>query len=121
MLPFNPDQYFESNWLKGDIEISKKSQTKAIPLEFLQIEELMQLSEWIDQMTNKERRSKTIFYFIEPKMRFRLWKRRRTETMMFIYHSETKDIYSWEMILNEKNVIEFKGQLDEILLKYPIR
>ena len=121
MLPFNPDQYFASNWLKGNIEISRKEQTTVIPLEFLQVEELIQLSDWIKQLSNKETRSQTIFYFIDPKMKFRLWKRRRTETMRFIYHSENKDIYSWEIILNERNMADFIGQLDGILTKYPIR
>jgi hypothetical protein len=121
MLPFNPDKYFESNWLKGEIGISKEGQTKVIQLEFLQIEELMHLIEWFEQMKNKVNRTSTIFEFIDPKMRFRLWKRGKIETIRFIYHSKEKDTYSWEMILNEKSVTILKGQLGEILLKYPAR
>lgn len=121
MLSLNPDQYFESNWLNGEIEISKEREVRIIPLEFLQVEELVQLSDWMEQISNKEQRSQTIFHFIDPTMKFRLWRRRRIETIRFIYHSEQKDTYSWEMILNDTNVTDFKNQLNEILLKFPIR
>lgn len=121
MLPFNPDQYFQSNWLKGEIEVSQDGSTRIIPLEFLQVEELLQISGWIEQLTNKEQRNQTIFHFIDPAMKFRLWRRGRTETMRFIYHSEQKNTCSWEMILNDANVTDFKKQLNEILLKFPIR
>ncbi|MEI7463414.1 MAG: hypothetical protein WCK03_03400, partial [Candidatus Taylorbacteria bacterium] len=121
MLPFNSEQYFESNWLKGEIQISKDGQTKVIRLETLQVEELMQFSDWIEQLTDKEKRTQTIFNFIDPMMKFRLWKRGRTETIRFIYHSEQKDTYSWEMILSDENVTDFKRQINEILVKFPIR
>jgi hypothetical protein len=120
-LPFNPGKYFESNWLKGRIGISKDGQTKVIQLEYLQIEELMKLMEWIEQMKNKVNRTGTIFEFTDPTMKFRLWKRGRTKTIRFIHHSEEKDTYSWEMIINDKNVSSMKGQLGQILLKHPIR
>jgi len=121
MLPANPGKYFESNWLKGEIEISQDDQTKVINLEFLQIEELTGLIEWIDRVKQKVNRNSTIFDFIDPNMRFRLWKRGKIETIRFIYHSEENDTYSWEMILNDKNVNDFKKQISEIVLKYPIR
>ena len=113
--------YFESNWLKGSIEISGKRCIKRIQLEFLQIEELINLFHWIEPLGKNETRGKAIFDFIDPNMRFRVWKRKPVKTIRFIYHSEHKEIYSWEMILNEKNVTSLKCQLDEILLKYPIR
>ena len=113
--------YFESNWLKGSIEISGKRSIKRIQLEFLQIEELVNLFHWIETLGENKTREKTIFDFIDPNMRFRVWKRKPVKTIRFIYHSEQKEIYTWEMILNEKNVTSLKCQLDEILLKYPIR
>jgi ubiquitin-protein ligase len=81
----------------------------------------LQLSGWIEQLSDKETMSQTIFHFIDPNMKFRLLKRRRAETMRFIYHAENKDIYSWEMILNVKNVTEFKGQIEKLLIQFPIR
>lgn len=121
MLPFKSDQYFGNNWLKGEIEISQEGQSRVIPLEYLQIEELLQLSDWIEQLTTMGQRRQTIFHFIDPAMKFRLWRRRRIETIRFICHSEEKDMHSWEMILNDPNVTDFKNQINEILLKFPIR
>ena len=121
MLPFKPDQYFESNWLKGNIEISSKSNKYLIRLETLQIEELVNLLAWIEQLIDKGKRSETIFYFIDPMMKFRLWRRSNIETIRFIYHSEQRDIYSWEMILNDKNVTNFSNQINETLIKFPFR
>ena len=121
MLPFNPDQYFESNWLKGNIEISSKRNKYLIRLETLQIEELVKLLAWIEQLIDKVKRNQTIFSFIDPNMKFRLWRRSNIETIRFIYHSEQKDIYSWEMILNDKYVTDFSNQINEILIKFPFR
>jgi len=121
MLPFKPDQYFENNWLKGNIEISSQQTKHFIQLETLQVEELVNLLVWIDQLIDKEKGCQTIFYFIDPNMKFRLWKRGRTETIRFIYHSEKKNTYSWEMIVNDKNVANLKKQINEILFQYTIR
>lgn len=121
MLPFKPDQYFGNNWLKGEIEISSKRTKHLILLETLQIEELVNLLAWIEQLIDHEKRSNPVFYFIDPMMKFRLWKRGHTETIRFIYHSEQKDIYSWEMIINNKNITDFKKQINDILVKFPIR
>jgi hypothetical protein len=121
MMPLNPGVYFENNWLKGEIEISCEDHRKLIQLEFLQVEELMKLVEWIESIADKEKRYETIFYFVDPMMKFRLWKRGRKELLKFIYHSEDKAIFTWDMLLKEENVQEFKNQLQELLIKFPIR
>ena len=120
-MPFNPGLYFENNWLKGEIEISSADHRNIIQLEFMQVEELMNLVEWIEKIADKEKRDETIFDFIDPLMRFRLWKRGRNELLKLIYHSEDKSIYTWDMVLNEENVQEFKNQLQELLIRFPIR
>ncbi len=121
MLPFNHNQYFESNWLKGEIEISKEGQTKVIQLEFLQIEELIGLIDWIDRVKKGVNRTSTIFDFIDPNMRFRIWKKGNVKTVRFIYHSEEKDTYSWELIINERNLDNLMEKLKRLLKRFPIR
>ena len=121
MLPFKPDNYFGNNWLKGDIEISFNKTKQHIELETLQIEELINLRDWIDQLINKTTRSETIFDFIDPRMRFRIWKRGHRELLKFIFHSESKSIYSWDLILNDENLQAFTNQIQETLIKFPIR
>ena len=121
MSPFKTDQYFDNNWLKGVIEISSADQRNIIQLEFMQVEELMKLAEWIEKIADKEKRDETIFYFIDPLMKFRLWKRGRKELLKFIYHSEDKSIYTWDMVLNDENLQEFKYQIQELLIKFPMR
>ncbi len=121
MLPLDPGVYFSNNWLKGNIEISTEKRSKTIELEFLQVEELIKLVEWIEKTADKEKRESTIFYFIDPSMKFRLWKRGRMELLKFICHSEDKSIYTWDMVLNEENVQEFIKHIQELLIKFPIR
>jgi hypothetical protein len=121
MRPFKQEFYFDSNWLKGEIEISSADHRNIIQLEFMQVEELVKLVEWIEKIADKEKRDETIFDFIDPLMRFRLWKRGRNELLKFIYHSEDKSIYTWDMVLNEENVQEFKNQVQELLIRFPIR
>jgi hypothetical protein len=120
-LAFDPELYFANNWLRGTIGISKEGYTRIIRLECLQTEELVQLSEWIEQLADKKKRSQTTFSFIDPTMQFRLWRRGQTETIRFISRHGRKEVFSWEMILNEENVHAFKFQISEILLKYPVR
>jgi hypothetical protein len=121
MKPYNPELYFDNNWLKGEIEISSTDHRNIIQLEFMQVEELIKLAEWIESIVVKGKRDKTVFDFIDPLMRFRLWKKGRNELLKFIYHSENKSIYTWDMIPNEENVQEFKNQVQELLIKFPIR
>ena len=121
MLPFKQDNYFENNWLKGEIEISAGDDRNIIPLEFMQVEELIRLLEWVKKMADKEKREETTLIFIDPLMKFRLWKRGRKEFLKFIYHSEDKSIYTWDLIVNQENVMEFKSQIRELLIQFPIR
>lgn len=121
MKPFNPELYFDSNWLKGEIELSSADHRNIMQLEFMQVEELIRLMDWIEKTADKEKRDGTIFYFIDPLMKFRLWKRGRKELLKFIYHSEDKSIYTWDLLLNEENAQEFKNQLQELLIRFPIR
>jgi hypothetical protein len=121
MLPLKPDNYFENNWLKGEIEISSVDSKNIIPLEFMQVEELIRLLEWLEKIADKEKRDETTLIFIDPLMKFRLWKRGQKELLRFIYHSEDKSIYTWDLILNEENVLEFKTQIQELLIHFPIR
>jgi hypothetical protein len=121
MKPFNPEHYFDNNWLEGEIEISSADNRHIIQLEFMQVEELMKLAEWIEKIAIKEKRDVMVFDFIDPLMRFRLWKRGRKELLKFIYHSEDKSIYTWDMVLNEENVQKFKSQVQELLIRFPIR
>jgi hypothetical protein len=121
MLPLKPDNYFENNWLKGEIEISSGDSKNIIPLEFMQVEELIRLLEWVKKTADKEKRDETTLIFIDPLMKFRLWKRGQKELLRFIYHSEDKSIYTWDLILNEENVLEFKTQIQELLIHFPIR
>lgn len=121
MKPFNPELYFDSNWLRGEIEFLSAHHRNIIQLEFMQVEELIRLLDWIEKTVDKEKRDGTIFYFIDPLMKFRLWKRGRKELLKFIYHSEDKSTFTWELLLNEENVQEFKDQIQELLIKFPIR
>lgn len=121
MKPYNPELYFDNNWIMGEIEISSTDHRNIIQLEFMQVEELIKLAEWIELIVVKGKRDKAVFDFIDPLMRFRLWKRGRNELLKFIYHSENKSIYTWDMIPNEENVQEFKNQVQELLIKFPIR
>ena len=121
MLDYKPDNYFDNNWLRGEIVLSNKRVKERVSLQFLLVEELIQLKEWISMIDNSYKSTNIIFDCIDPNMRFRVWKRKPVKTIRFIYHSEHKEIYTWEMILNEMNVTSLKCQLDEILLKYPIR
>jgi len=121
MLPFNPDNYFDNNWLKGEIEISSGDSKNIITLEFMQVEELIRLLDWVEKMTDKEKRDETTLLLIDPLMKFRLWKRGQKEHLRFIYHSEDKSIYKWDLILNKENVLEFKTKIQELLTQFPIR
>lgn len=121
MLPFKPDNYFDNNWLKGEIEISSGDSKYIIPLEVMQVEELIRLQEWVEKTADKEKRDETTLFFIDPLMEFRLWKRGRKEFFRFIYESEDKYIYKWDLILNQENVLEFKTQIQELLTQFPIR
>lgn len=118
---YKQNHYYQNNWLKGEIILSNNGVKERIILEFLQVEELVNLVEWLNQLERKDKRTSTIFDFIDPKMRFRLWRRGKFETVRFIYHSVEKDTYSWEMIFNELNMTSFKRQLNEILFQFPIR
>ena len=121
MSEYKKDRYFQNNWLRGEIILSNGNINNRINLEFLQVEELIQLGEWLNQLEKNDKKSSNIFDFIDPRMRFRLWKRRNPKTIRFIYHSEEKDTFSWEMILNEKNVSDFERQINEIVIRFPIR
>lgn len=121
MKPFIPELYFDNNWLKGEIEIASADHRNIIQVEFMQVEELIKLMEWIENTADKEKRDGTIFYFIDPLMKFRLWKKGQKEFLKFIYHSEDKSIYTWDLLLNEENAQEFKNQLQELLIRFPIR
>ncbi len=121
MLPFDSGVYFSNNWLKGNIEISIKKKTRTIELEFLPVEELINLLGWLEKIREEGKKEQTIFDFIDPCMRFRIWKKGHGELLKFIYHSEDKSIYTWDMALTEENVQEFKNQIQELLIKFPIR
>lgn len=121
MLLFNPGDYFSNNWLKGNIEISTKKKIKTIELEFMQVEELIRLLEWVEKTADKEKREETTLIFIDPLMEFRLWKRGRKEFFRFIYEPEDKSIYTWDLIVNQENVMNFKTQIQELLIQFPIR
>ncbi len=121
MSEYKPDKYFENNWLRGEIVLSKNSINERIYLHFLQVEELVKLEEWINRIENKDKETSTIFDFIDPNMRFRIWKRVHVKTVRFIYHSETKDIYSWEMLLNKLNLEDFGKKLRQLIKRFPIR
>lgn len=121
MLPFKPDNYYENNWLKGEIEISSGDERNIIPFEFMQVEELIRLLEWVEKTADKEKRDEKTLIFIDPLMKFRLWKRGRKEFLRFICHSEDESIYTWDLILNEENVLKFKTQIQELLIQFPIR
>jgi hypothetical protein len=121
MAEYTPDKYFESNWLRGEIVLSNKRVEERVSLQFLQVEELIKLEEWISGIEKGDKSTRTIFDFIDPNMRFRLWERGKVESVRFIYHSEKKDIYHWEMLLNEKNVMNFCEQLEQTIKRFPIR
>ena len=118
---YKPDNYYQNNWLRGEIVLSNNRINERINLQLFQVEELVRLEEWLVRIGNGDKETSTIFDFIDPDMRFRIWKRGHVKTVRFLYHSETKEIYSWEMILNEKNVTDFKGQLEKLLIRFPIR
>ena len=121
MLPFTPGHYFANNWLKGFITLSYCDGIKKIKLESLQTEELMKLMDWLTSLLNNRIQSSTVFWFIDPSMKFRLWKTGRLEMIKFIYHSVQKTTYSWDMMLNAETVTNFRNQLEEILINVPFR
>jgi hypothetical protein len=121
MLPLKPGCYFDNNWLNGSIEIKDNSGTEKISLEFLQVEELLMLLDWLQEIQNRQKRKATSFYFVDPYIKFRIWKRGKVELLKFFYHSGKQVIYSWEMILNQENVKDFKRQINQILREFPLR
>ena len=121
MSKYKPDNYFENNWLRGEIFLSNNGINERINLHFLQVEELVKLEDWLNRIGDEDKETNTIFDFIDPDMRFRIWKRGHVKTVRFIYHSETRKVYSWEMPGNKLNLDDFGKKLRQLIKRFPIR
>ena len=115
------DSYFDDNWLKAEIEFSGKQQEQRIELETLQVEELIHLLGWLEQLIVNRKGTRPFFDFLDSNIEFQVLKDINIDMLRFIYYSEQKETCHWDMKLNDQNLNDFKQQLQQILIKYPIR
>jgi hypothetical protein len=119
--PFVQGYYFDNNWLSAYISMSYHKSIKKINLKFLQVEELIELMEWLEALLNDNTVSSKTFSFTDPYMIFRLGKGKRTDLIKFVFHSGHKRIYCWDMNRKSENIQDFKSQINELLIKFPLR
>ena len=115
------DSYFDNNWLKLEILLSGKQKEQRIEPNFFQVEELIHLSDWMEQLTVNRIGTRALFDFIDPNIEFKVLKEMNIELLQFTYHSEQNEVCHWDMILNDQNVSDFKQQLQQIIFNYPLR
>lgn len=121
MLPFKTDNYFESNWIKADIVLTDfEGKTKKIHLKTLQVEELVNLENWLGSLLNDLPRSEETFDFIDPSFIFRVKEIEGKVSLTFEYSMRSKN-WVWRLDLTPDVIINFRNQVKLLLAKFPLR
>ena len=116
-MPFaETNSYYENNWLEGYIEINKQ---EVIKLELLQVEELLELNKWIEDLISAEDLQPD-FVFIDSFARLKhLIRSNNYKYVKFIFDENEKEPIVFEFSLNEIKV--FGNEVLKYLTEFPIR
>lgn len=110
---------FNSDWLDAEISIKNKERAFMTPLEFLLIEDFERILDWISGIEHKT--TKKYLYFLDTQLVFMRTKRNNIPFIKVIYHLTDKDFISWDLEINEENLLDFKNKIQQNLKIWPCR
>jgi hypothetical protein len=121
MVKDSSNEQFASDWLNAQAIVkSTRSKPRSLILEFLLIEELEQLREWIIRVAQGIA-SKRRFLFIDSTFSCMALKRGGSKQLKWIVKFGERDKECIDYLLNQENYTQLIAQLDSILLKFPCR
>lgn len=114
------NKLYDSDWLKAELIIVNDGNTFKTPLNFLIVEEIERIIQWLNDIEKPNEGIKTL-EFIDPKMKLRQITRSNIKVLKFIYDTNSKMKECWELIINTSNIFILKQEFHDILTKYPCR
>ena len=117
ILPFAAGNYFPNNWLKADISMfSTESHSRIISLELLQVEEFINLGNWIDSTLSViQDGDEETFKFVDPSLSVRIRKKERENPLLVFYlmscRNDITSMWVWYLDLNPDALGNFKNQV----------
>lgn len=110
---------FNSDWLDVEIKIKNDLGTISKPIEFFLTEDLERIMDWINGFGSNV--SKKRLYFLDTNLVFMRIKRSHITFVKIIYFINEKDFVSWDLEINKENLIEFKAQMQKMMINFPSR
>lgn len=114
------NKLYDSDWLKAELIIVNEGKTFKTPLNFLIVEEIERIIQWLNDIEKPNETIKTL-EFIDPKMKLRQITRSNIKVLKFIYDTNSTLKESWELIINSNNISKLKQEFQDLLTKYPCR
>ncbi len=114
------NQLYDSDWLKAELIIVNEGKTFKTPLNFLIVEEIERIIQWLNDIEKPNETIKTL-EFIDPKMKLRQITRSNIKVLKFIYDTNRTIKECWELIINSSNISILKQEFQNLLIKYPCR
>ena len=115
-MPYSKDNnYYENNWLKGFVKINSITIFK---FEFLQVEEVVELSKWIERFEN-QKKPQVKFEFIDPYIKFKSLRKNGFKSVKFICPENDNPKIYHELSID--NIGAFGKEISLIINKFPVR
>jgi len=121
VFPESQNELFASDWLKAAVKIQTiDCRTLNLPLEFLLVEEIEHLLEWVCQIHLSKQTTKR-FQFIDAELSCFFLKRAGRKQLKWILRFGEKEKECLDFELHEENVRHLVKQLKDLLVRYPCR
>jgi hypothetical protein len=114
------NKLYDSDWLDAKLIIINSAGKVSINLEFLLVEELERIINWLNQLLNKSNVTNKL-EFIDPNLRLKLMTRSRIPVLKVLYNVNETTIECWELIIKTADINKLVNELKKTINNYPCR
>lgn len=114
------NKVFDSDWLDAELVIKNDIEETKIKLEFLIIEELERIINWLLELSNNGIIDRQL-NFIDSNMKLKLFTRSKIKVVKMLYNLNNNTIESWELIVTKTNLLLLADEIKKIIVAYPCR
>jgi hypothetical protein len=114
------NKLYDSDWLEAELLIKKDLEVVKITLDFLVVEELERINNWLIKLTDYKY-NKTMLDFIDSNMIMKLFTRSNIKVIKMLYYTNDNSIESWELIANNRNLNRLAYEIRKLIIAYPCR
>lgn len=119
-IEYNENKLLDNDFLNASIVINNRDGAFSTPLNFLMVEDFDRMEEWLTLVCNTAN-SRIILDFVDAELRFMKFTRGNIPYIKIIYQEHKKDAFTWDFIINKKNIHTLRMELQKMQHNYPCR